>query len=113
MHTCKLSPFHTQLTSNQERLQHLKNADGRNLRGYLEFIITETMLLMIMFFVVAAIMCGQPPAIDNGKVEGSELQWGSSVAYSCFSGYQLSSPGIATCEGNGTWRGEIPQCLRK
>ncbi|XP_060780908.1 CUB and sushi domain-containing protein 1a [Neoarius graeffei] len=57
------------------------------------------------------IMCGQPPAIRNGKVEGSDLQWGSSVAYSCFSGYQLSSPGIATCEGNGTWRGEIPQCL--
>ncbi|TSN48501.1 CUB and sushi domain-containing protein 1 [Bagarius yarrelli] len=57
------------------------------------------------------IMCGQPPAIRNGKVEGSDLQWGSSVAYSCFTGYQLSSPGIATCEGNGTWRGEIPQCL--
>ncbi|KAF7710922.1 hypothetical protein HF521_009794 [Silurus meridionalis] len=57
------------------------------------------------------IICGQPPAIHNGKVEGSDLQWGSSVAYSCFKGYQLSSPGIATCEGNGTWRGEIPQCL--
>ncbi|XP_062852030.1 CUB and sushi domain-containing protein 1-like [Trichomycterus rosablanca] len=57
------------------------------------------------------IMCGQPPAIRYGKVEGSDLQWGSSVAYSCFNGYQLSSSGIATCEGNGTWRGEIPQCL--
>ncbi|XP_049337518.1 CUB and sushi domain-containing protein 1 isoform X2 [Astyanax mexicanus] len=57
------------------------------------------------------ITCGQPPAIRFGKVEGSDLQWGSSVAYSCFDGYQLSSPGIATCEGNGTWRGEIPQCL--
>uniref|UniRef100_A0A673K927 CUB and sushi domain-containing protein 1-like n=1 Tax=Sinocyclocheilus rhinocerous TaxID=307959 RepID=A0A673K927_9TELE len=57
------------------------------------------------------IMCGQPPAIHNGRVEGSDLQWGSSVTYSCFEGYQLSSPGIATCEGNGTWRGEIPQCL--
>ncbi|KTG02859.1 hypothetical protein cypCar_00029462, partial [Cyprinus carpio] len=57
------------------------------------------------------IMCGQPPAIRNGRVEGSDLQWGSSVTYSCFEGYQLSSPGIATCEGNGTWRGEIPQCL--
>ncbi|RXN27609.1 CUB and sushi domain-containing 1-like protein [Labeo rohita] len=57
------------------------------------------------------IMCGQPPAIRNGRVEGSDVQWGSSVTYSCFEGYQLSSPGIATCEGNGTWRGEIPQCL--
>ncbi|XP_073776667.1 CUB and sushi domain-containing protein 1 [Danio rerio] len=57
------------------------------------------------------IMCGQPPAIHYGRVEGSDQQWGSSVTYSCFEGYQLSSPGIATCEGNGTWRGEIPQCL--
>lgn len=87
------------------------NADSRNLRGYLRIKLTETMI--IMYFVPAVIMCGQPPAIHNGKVEGSDLQWGSSIAYSCFSGYQLSSPGIATCEGNGTWRGEIPQCLRK
>lgn len=69
--------------------------------------------IIITHFVPAVIMCGQPPVIRHGKVEGSDLQWGSSVAYSCFSGYQLSSPGIATCEGNGTWRGEIPQCLRK
>uniref|UniRef100_A0A671PZU1 CUB and sushi domain-containing protein 1-like n=1 Tax=Sinocyclocheilus anshuiensis TaxID=1608454 RepID=A0A671PZU1_9TELE len=61
--------------------------------------------------VCEVIMCGQPPAIRNGQVEGSDLQWGSSVTYSCFEGYQLSSPGIATCEGNGSWRGEIPQCL--
>lgn len=89
------------------------NADGRNLRGYLRIMTAETMLMIITYFVPAVIMCGQPPAIRNGQVEGSDLQWGSSVAYSCFSGYQLSSPGIATCEGNGTWRGEIPQCLRK
>ncbi|KAI1894595.1 hypothetical protein AGOR_G00117390 [Albula goreensis] len=57
------------------------------------------------------IMCSHPPAISHGKVEGSDFQWGSSVTYSCFEGYQLSLPGIATCEGNGTWRGEIPQCL--
>ncbi|CAB1312930.1 unnamed protein product, partial [Coregonus sp. 'balchen'] len=57
------------------------------------------------------IMCGHPPAVRNGKVEGSDLQWGSSVTYSCFDGYQLSTPGIVSCEGNGTWRGEIPQCL--
>lgn len=75
--------------------------------------MTETMLMINAYFVPAVIICDQPPAIRNGKVEGSDLQWGSSVAYSCFSGYQLSSLGIATCEGNGTWRGEIPQCLRK
>lgn len=69
--------------------------------------------LTLLWWCFSVIMCGQPPAIRNGRVEGSDLQWGSSVTYSCFEGYQLSSPGIATCEGNGTWCGEIPQCLRK
>ncbi|XP_072565430.1 CUB and sushi domain-containing protein 1a isoform X1 [Paramormyrops kingsleyae] len=58
-----------------------------------------------------AIVCSQPPAISHGQVEGSELHWGSSKAYSCLEGYQLSAPGILTCEGNGSWRGDVPQCL--
>ncbi|KAJ8250433.1 hypothetical protein COCON_G00223550 [Conger conger] len=57
------------------------------------------------------IVCSQPPVISNGKVEGSDFQWASSVSYSCLEGYQLSLPGIVTCEGNGTWRGDVPQCL--
>ncbi|XP_019903180.2 CUB and sushi domain-containing protein 1 isoform X3 [Esox lucius] len=57
------------------------------------------------------IVCDHPPAVRNGKVEGSDLQWGSSVTYSCFDGYQLSTPGILSCEGTGVWRGEIPQCI--
>ncbi|MBN3309505.1 CSMD1 protein, partial [Amia calva] len=58
-----------------------------------------------------AITCGPPPAIHHGKVEGSDFQWGSSVSYSCFEGYQLSLSAIVTCEGNGSWRGDVPQCL--
>ncbi|MGH0126653.1 UNVERIFIED_CONTAM: hypothetical protein FKN15_028786 [Acipenser sinensis] len=61
--------------------------------------------------VCKAITCGQPPLVLQGKVEGSDYQWGSSVSYSCFEGYQLSVPAIITCEGNGIWRGEVPQCL--
>uniref|UniRef100_A0A8C5A117 CUB and Sushi multiple domains 1 n=1 Tax=Gadus morhua TaxID=8049 RepID=A0A8C5A117_GADMO len=54
--------------------------------------------------------CGAPPQVHHGKVEGKDQSWGSSVSYSCFHGYQLSSPAVVTCEGNGTWRGDIPQC---
>uniref|UniRef100_A0A8C5A417 CUB and Sushi multiple domains 1 n=1 Tax=Gadus morhua TaxID=8049 RepID=A0A8C5A417_GADMO len=56
------------------------------------------------------IKCGAPPQVHHGKVEGKDQSWGSSVSYSCFHGYQLSSPAVVTCEGNGTWRGDIPQC---
>uniref|UniRef100_A0A8C9FBF7 CUB and Sushi multiple domains 2 n=1 Tax=Pavo cristatus TaxID=9049 RepID=A0A8C9FBF7_PAVCR len=58
-----------------------------------------------------AIICKSPQAIPNGKVVGSDFSWGSSVSYACLEGYQLSLPAVLTCEGNGTWSGEIPQCF--
>ncbi|KAM9317096.1 CUB and sushi domain-containing protein 1 [Gastrophryne carolinensis] len=58
-----------------------------------------------------AIYCGQPPYVSYGKLEGSDFSWGSSVSYACVEGYQLATPTVLSCEGKGTWRGEIPQCL--
>ncbi|XP_030270316.1 CUB and sushi domain-containing protein 1-like isoform X1 [Sparus aurata] len=57
------------------------------------------------------IQCGPPPQVHHGKVEGTDYSWGSSVSYSCFHGYQMSTPSVLTCEGNGTWTGDVPQCL--
>ncbi|KAM5163755.1 CUB and sushi domain-containing protein 1 [Mantella aurantiaca] len=58
-----------------------------------------------------AIYCGQPPHIPYGKLQGSDFNWGTSVSYTCVEGYQLSTPTVLSCEGRGSWRGEIPQCL--
>lgn len=60
-----------------------------------------------------AIMCKPPQLIPNGKVVGSDFTWGSSVSYACLEGYQLSLPAVLTCEGNGSWTGELPQCFRE
>lgn len=60
-----------------------------------------------------AIMCKPPQLIPNGKVVGSDFMWGSSVSYACLEGYQLSLPAVLTCEGNGSWTGELPQCFRE
>ncbi|KAJ8289369.1 hypothetical protein GJAV_G00000500 [Gymnothorax javanicus] len=61
--------------------------------------------------VCRAISCGPPPSIPNGRVLGSDFHWGSSVAYACVEGYQLSLPTSLTCQGSGEWRGERPQCF--
>lgn len=61
----------------------------------------------------SAIICKAPQAIPNGKVVGSDFSWGSSVSYACLEGYQLSLPAVLTCEGNGSWSGEMPQCFRE
>lgn len=60
-----------------------------------------------------AITCKPPQLVPNGKVVGSDFMWGSSVTYACLEGYQLSLPAVLTCEGNGSWTGELPQCFRK
>uniref|UniRef100_A0AAQ4S5S2 CUB and Sushi multiple domains 1 n=1 Tax=Gasterosteus aculeatus aculeatus TaxID=481459 RepID=A0AAQ4S5S2_GASAC len=57
------------------------------------------------------IQCGPPPQVHHGKVEGTDHSWGSSVSYSCFHGYQLSTSAVLSCEGNGTWTGDVPKCL--
>lgn len=64
-------------------------------------------------FVFTAIVCGLPPVIPNGQVVGADFTWGSSISYSCNQGYQLSLPTVLTCQGNGNWSGEKPQCFRK
>ncbi|XP_010831715.1 PREDICTED: CUB and sushi domain-containing protein 1-like [Bison bison bison] len=45
-----------------------------------------------------AITCGQPPLVQDGKVEGTDFHWGASISYSCAHGFQLSQPAIFSSE---------------
>ena len=73
----------------------------------------QTAPALSLLWSLPAIMCKPPQLVPNGKVVGSDFTWGSSVTYACLEGYQLSLPAVLTCEGNGSWTGELPQCFRK
>lgn len=104
------SPIHHILPGQMNKKHSIKQMNGL----FCVYLFVYLFIFIPVFLsIFSVIVCGHPPAIRFGKVEGSDLQWGASVTYSCFDGYQLSSPGVATCEGNGVWHGDIPQCQRK
>lgn len=57
------------------------------------------------------IRCGFPGYIPNGIVNGSVFFYGDFVTYSCTRGYYLSGEASRTCQDNGEWSGQPPDCV--
>ena len=53
-----------------------------------------------------------PPPVENGKYIVSSHHVGGTANYSCFEGFELEGPSVATCNVNGTWS-TAPICKRK
>ncbi|OCU02148.1 hypothetical protein XELAEV_18007909mg [Xenopus laevis] len=59
----------------------------------------------------AVVSCGWigPPA--NGRKEGTSYLEGSEVTFSCNRGYMISGSLTRTCQPDGTWSGQLSQCV--
>uniref|UniRef100_A0A8D2QC34 Beta-2-glycoprotein 1 n=1 Tax=Zonotrichia albicollis TaxID=44394 RepID=A0A8D2QC34_ZONAL len=54
--------------------------------------------------------CPPPPPLQNGKMEFEELQYQSTVTFSCDPGYNLVGSRTSQCMADGKWTGTFPQC---
>ena len=62
----------------------------------------------------AAVSCGPvPKAPANGRKIDSGTTFGSTVTYTCSTGYTPQGDNGHTCMANGEWSGSTPTCNRK
>ena len=63
--------------------------------------------------IYLAVDCGNVDPPSNGDVNAPETTFQAVATYSCISGYSLVGDSIQTCQANGSWSGQIPQCNRE
>ncbi|XP_071546933.1 sushi, von Willebrand factor type A, EGF and pentraxin domain-containing protein 1-like isoform X1 [Panulirus ornatus] len=56
------------------------------------------------------VSCGFPGYLLNGHVEGNSYSYGDTVSYTCNPGFFLVGYTERTCQSDGEWNGERPQC---
>ena len=65
-------------------------------------------------FTNQEINCGNPPAIENGIINGKEYMYSNVIAYRCTTGYRIRNGDyVRECSLDGTWSGIEPSCERK
>ncbi|XP_066265715.1 E-selectin-like isoform X2 [Branchiostoma lanceolatum] len=71
------------------------------------------MLLCEVEVYVTDICCDDAIAVLNGQITASNgFCSGNDAQFSCDPGYELVGRSTVTCQGNGSWDGEIPTCER-
>ena len=58
--------------------------------------------------------CGTPSSLSNGQRRYSSTKFGSTVTYTCNTGYRMTAGSSSrTCQSNGQWSGSHPTCSSK
>jgi len=68
----------------------------------------------VMFLYQLSGSCGTPRSLSNGQRRYSSTTVGSTVTYTCNSGYlRTAGSSSRTCQSSGQWSGSHPTCTRK
>ncbi|XP_013396521.1 sushi, von Willebrand factor type A, EGF and pentraxin domain-containing protein 1 isoform X2 [Lingula anatina] len=54
--------------------------------------------------------CGDPGTPTKGNHSVTATTYQGTVSYSCSTGYKVQGDTTRTCQADGTWSGELPQC---
>ena len=64
-------------------------------------------------FFCTVVKCKNLTALAFGEVEGSSMEYGSTLNFTCNTGYTLRGSRGRTCQANGMWSGEEALCDSK
>ena len=65
------------------------------------------MLVVVFFHLVS---CPPLTAPDNGMIDCTGSLFEDTCTFSCDDGYELTGSETRTCQGDGTWSGNISMC---
>ena len=72
---------------------------------------TSSIILISILLVVTALSCGTPSSLSNGQRHYSNTTVGSTVTYTCNTGYRMTAGNSSrTCLFGGHWSGSHPTC---
>ncbi|XP_076046526.1 sushi, von Willebrand factor type A, EGF and pentraxin domain-containing protein 1-like [Oratosquilla oratoria] len=57
------------------------------------------------------IECPRPALLDNGQMLGSSIKYKSVLTYTCDHGFRLEGVTSRTCQSNGYWTDDQPECV--
>ena len=68
-------------------------------------------ILISILFVLTALPCGTPSSLSNGQRHYNSTTVGSTVTYTCNTGYRMTAGNSSrTCLFGGHWSGSHPTC---
>ena len=77
--------------------------------------VLSVYIYVIVWLLIVVINCGVPglPAVNSYGLSlfYSTVTYGSTVNYSCISGYNIVGNPTRTCTVNGKWSDNPPQCI--
>ncbi|XP_020615812.1 CUB and sushi domain-containing protein 3-like isoform X2 [Orbicella faveolata] len=56
--------------------------------------------------------CGNPPSVQNGKLNFTGTSYNSTAHYTCNEGYNLNTDPVKRCTAKKRWDGLTPRCLQ-